>query len=343
MVSFIPESSIVRLKELIDNSQQISLITHPNPDGDALGSALALYHALVPLNKTVKAIVPNDFPSFLSWMPGSGEMLIYDHSKAGTEAYIRNSDLIICLDFNTLKRIERLTPVVKASGAGLVLIDHHLDPDPGFDLQISYTVASSTSELVYDVIKRMKMMPDDTSQLADCIYVGIMTDTGSFSYSCNHPRPYEITAELVANGLDTALIHNLVYDTFSEDRLRLLGHLLSKRMKVLPEYGAAYISLSLSDQKKYNFQVGDSEGIVNYALSIQGIRLAAFFTEKKELVRVSLRSKGNMSVNTLARKYYNGGGHKNAAGGNSFVSLRKTENDFVRMLSENKENFSNEN
>lgn len=330
-----------QLRDLIETSEQISLIAHPNPDGDALGSSLAMYHALK-ASRNLRVIVPNSFPSFLEWMPGSEQIMIFDHQPRQAESFILKSDLIICLDFNTLKRIERIAPIIKASGAKCVLIDHHLEPDPDFDLAISDTRASSTSELVFDVIEKSGYLPDDISSFASCIYVGIMTDTGSFSYSCNHGRPYEITAFLVDNGLDVAHIHNLVYDTFSEGRIRLLGHLLNKRMEVIPEYKAAFISLSLADQERFNYQVGDSEGIVNYALSIQGIRLAAFFTEKSELVRVSLRSKGNLSVNQLARKYYQGGGHKNAAGGNSYTTIRKTEIEFRKILEENKALLQNE-
>jgi len=341
--SIIPDSIINQFKELIIKSEQISLITHPNPDGDALGSSLAFYHALRGLNKRVKVIVPNFFPSFLNWMPGSDEIMVFDQQMRKTESFIHHSDLIICLDFNTLKRIERISPAIQQSKATLVLVDHHIDPDPVFDLAVSYTIASSTCELVYDLIDNMGFLPEFKLDLASCIYVGIMTDTGSFSYSCNHSRPYEITAKLVEQGLDVAQIHNLVYDTFSENRLRLLGYLLNRRMKIIPEYNAAYISLSMADQKKYDFQIGDSEGIVNYALSIQGIRFAAFFTEKAELVRVSLRSKGDLSVNQLARKYYQGGGHRNAAGGNSYSTLRKTENAFMRLLIENKELLQHEN
>lgn len=339
----IPEYSIIQFKKLINNSQRISLITHPNPDGDALGSSLALLHALKPLHKDVKAILPNSYPSFLSWLPGIGDMLIFDQSRKEAEVHILKSDLVICLDFNTLKRLDKIAPLVVASKATRVLIDHHLEPDPDFHLIFSQTKASSTAELVHDIILALNLLPSDISVIAPCIYVGIMTDTGSFSYSCNHPRPYQITAELVEKGLDVARIHNLVYDTFSESRIRLLGALLNKKMKVFPEFQAAYMSLSLADQIKYNFQIGDSEGIVNYALSINGIRLAAFFTEKNDLVRVSLRSKGKLSVNQIARKYFNGGGHQNAAGGNSYTSLRKTEQVFEKLLAEIKDSFPNEN
>jgi len=337
----ITDNIFQQFRDLIENSKQISLIAHPNPDGDALGSSLAMYHALHSF-KNLRVIVPNSFPSFLEWMPGTDQIMIFDHQFRQAESFIKSSDLIICLDFNTLKRIDRIAPIIKASGAKCVLIDHHLEPDPDFDLAISNIHASSTSELVFDVIEKLGYLPQDIAAFSSCIYVGIMTDTGSFSYSCNHGRPYEITAFLVDKGLDVAHIHNLVYDTFSESRIRLLGHLLNKRMKVIPEYRAAFISLSMADQKKYNYQVGDSEGIVNYALSIQGIRLAAFFTEKPELVRVSLRSKGNLSVNLLARKYYHGGGHKNAAGGNSYNTIRKAEIEFRKILEENKVLLQNE-
>lgn len=335
------DKQIHQLNQLIFSSSTITILTHPNPDGDALGSSLALFHALAFQNKNVKVIIPNSYPAFLKWLPGIDDTIVFDHSPKKAEEQILRSDLIICLDFNTLKRIERIAPIIRSSQAHLALIDHHLEPDSEFQIQISDTNASSTAELVYDVILSLQIMPADLSLIAPCIYVGIMTDTGSFSYSCNHPRPYEITAKLVESGLDVAVVHNLVYDTFSESRLRLLGYLLNRKMKVFPSHQAAFISLSLADQIKYNFQIGDSEGIVNYALSIEGIKLAAFFTEKSDLVRVSLRSKGDLSVNLLARQYFNGGGHKNAAGGNSYTTLKKTELAFVKMLDQIKDEIIN--
>lgn len=321
-----------QLSKLLKTNPSIVLVSHTNPDGDALGSTLALYQVLLSLGYNVTAIVPNIYPSFLEWMPSINEVVIAESKQKFTEKTIMDAELIICLDFNAFHRVERLENFLTKSKAVKVLVDHHLEPALYFDISISDVTVSSTSELVYNLIEDLGYEANIDHRVAECLYVGIMTDTGSFSYSCNHERTYIITSKLIAKGVDPQRVHNLVYDTFSENRLRLLGHLLRNKMVVLPHYKAAYISLSLLDQKKYNYQIGDSEGIVNYALSIEGIRLAAFFTEKKDKVRISFRSKGDFSVNELARTYFDGGGHKNAAGGNSYTTLLKTKRFFESLL-----------
>lgn len=320
------------LSNLLKTNPTIALVSHTNPDGDALGSTLALYQVLKNLGHNVTAIVPNGYPSFLEWMPYINDVVIAESKQKLTEKVIKDAEIIICLDFNAFHRVERLENYLTKSKAVKVLIDHHLEPASYFDISISDVSASSTSELVYNLIEDFGYEAHIDQGVAECLYVGIMTDTGSFSYSCNHERTYIITSRLIAKGVDPQRVHNLVYDTFSENRLRLLGHLLRNKMVVVPKFKTAYISLSLADQKKYNYQIGDSEGIVNYALSIEGIRLAAFFTEKKDKVRISFRSKGDFSVNELARTYFDGGGHKNAAGGNSYTTLIKTKRYFESLL-----------
>lgn len=328
--SFLPQAE--QLSNLLKSNPKIVLVSHTNPDGDALGSTLALYQVFKSLGHDVRAIVPNGYPSFLGWMPGIDEVIVAENKTKLTERAIHEADVLICLDFNAFHRVERLENFLKESKAVKVLIDHHLEPATYFSISVSDVSVSSTSELVYNLIEDLGYEQYISKEVAECLYVGIMTDTGSFSYSCNHERTYIITSRLIAKGVDPQRVHNLVYDTFSENRLRLLGHLLRNKMVVVPQYKTAYISLSLADQKKYNYQVGDSEGIVNYALSIEGIRLAAFFTEKKDKVRISFRSKGNFSVNELARTYFDGGGHKNAAGGNSYTTLLKTKRYFESLL-----------
>ncbi len=320
------------LSSLLKTNPTIVLVSHTNPDGDALGSTLALYQVLKALGHKVTAIVPNTYPSFLEWMTCINEVVIAENKQKFTEKAIKEADIVICLDFNAFHRVERLENYLTKSKAVKVLIDHHLEPANYFDISISDVSVSSTSELVYNLIEDLGYEAHIDQGVAECLYVGIMTDTGSFSYSCNHERTYIITSRLIAKGIDPQRVHNLVYDTFSENRLRLLGHLLRNKMVVAPQFKTAYISLSLADQKKYNYQIGDSEGIVNYALSIEGIRLAAFFTEKKDKVRISFRSKGDFSVNELARTYFDGGGHKNAAGGNSYTTLIKTKRYFESLL-----------
>lgn len=320
----IPISVLEKFRQYIEQAQNIILISHTNPDGDALGSSLGLWHYLMILGKNATVIVPNKFPSFLNWLPGLDQALIYEQDeKRGTQLF-KEADLIICLDFNAFHRVERLEKHLISFKKPILLIDHHLEPDVTFDASISYVESSSTSELVFDLIDGLGDKEKINLDIAKCLYVGIMTDTGSFSYSCRHSRPFDITGFLVDKGLDVQSINVLVYSTQSEDRLRLLGHLLSKRMVVMQEYNTAYIWLSLSDQERFNYRPGDAEGFVNYALTIEGIKLAAFFTERKDVVRISLRSKGDFSVNDMARRHFEGGGHKNAAGGNSFLSLRGT-------------------
>ena len=329
---FFPESE--KFKEILKNKPSIVLLSHANPDGDALGSVLALYLIFNALGHHVTPMVPNGFPSFLKWMPSIKSVLIADAKPALADKTIRNADLIICLDFNAFNRVDKLETSLTESKAIKILIDHHLEPAKTFDITISNILASSTSELVYNFIEALGYEDYIDKDVAECLYTGIMTDTGSFSYSCNYERTYIITSRLINKGVDPQSVHNLVYDTFSENRLRLLGHLLRNRMKVLPQFKTAYIYLSMVDQNRYDYQIGDSEGIVNYALSIEGIRFAAFFTEKKDKVRTSFRSKGDFSVNEFARKYFDGGGHRNAAGGNSYTTLIKTRRYFEKLLSD---------
>ena len=317
---------IVSIKEQILQARSIVIVTHTNPDGDAIGSSLGFYHFLRLLTRksNVKVIVPNEFPSFLKWMPAVDDIMVFEKNEKGVIAAIEDADLCFCLDFNSLKRVEKVTPFLEASKAFKILIDHHPQPDDNFDLMISRVEASSTSELIYDVIKEMSGVDALNKEIASCLYVGIMTDTGSFSYSCRRPDTYMAVAELIRQGIDSELIHRKIYDNNSENRLRMLGFCLSERLKVLKEYHTAYIYLTDSDLKHFNHQNGDTEGFVNYALSIEGIVLAVQFTEKEGKIRLSLRSKGTFSVNDLARKYFHGGGHKNASGGDSFSSMNDT-------------------
>lgn len=320
----IPKEVLEKFRQYIEQAQNILLVSHTNPDGDALGSSLGLWHYLNLRGKTTNVIVPNRFPGFLKWLPGLDRIVIYEQDERKCAQLFKEADLVICLDFNAFHRVERLEKYLVGFRKPVLLIDHHLEPDVTFDSSISYTDSSSTSELVFDLIEGLGDKELINLDIAKCLYVGIMTDTGSFSYSCKHSRPFNITGFLVEKGLDVQSVNVLVYSTQSEDRLRLLGHLLSKRMVVMSEYNTAYIWLSLSDQEKFNYRPGDAEGFVNYALTIEGIKLAAFFTEKKDVVRISLRSKGDFSVNDMARRHFEGGGHRNAAGGNSFLSLRGT-------------------
>lgn len=327
-----PEQTISKLKDILSMPQNILITTHYNPDGDAIGASLALYHFLVKQGHQVDIIVPNELPSFLTWMPGNEKLLIYKQKNDIAHDIIENAGVIFCIDFNALNRVKYYSDQLAAAKGFKILIDHHLEPSDEFDLTISQIKVSSTSELLYQLIQETGYGDCVDLPVAECIFVGIMTDTGSFSYSCEKPDTFRITSELIRIGVKVEKIHRLVYDTYSESRMRLLGHCLSQRMKVIPGLSTAYIWLSKEDLEAFDYQPGDTEGVVNYALSIENIVLAALFTERDDRIRISLRSKGQFSVNDFARKNFMGGGHRNAAGGDSFLSLEETMTKFESLL-----------
>jgi len=320
----ISESSINYLKKLIGEKSDVIITTHYNPDGDAIGSSLALYHFLVAQGLNVTVLIPNELPSFLHWMPGSRKAVIYSENPTFGDSLISGADVLFCMDYNSLSRVKLFSEQLRASSATRVLIDHHIQPENEFDLIFSVTTVSSTSELLYQILDEAGFASEITRKMAECFFVGMMTDTGSFSYACNRPETFQIAANLIKTGLDVEKVHRMVYDTYSESRMRLLGHCLGSNMKVLPEYATAYIWLTKEDLENYNYQQGDTEGVVNYALSIQNVAVAALFTERDDRIRVSLRSKGEFSVNEFARTHFNGGGHRNAAGGDVFKSMPDT-------------------
>ncbi len=327
-------------KHLAKRTKTIAIVVHTNPDGDAIGSALGLYHYLLLLGfKQVAVIAPNAYASFLQWMPGNDQVLIAENDMDLAQEQIMGADILFCLDFNGFARAENLAPALETSKALKIIIDHHPQPEAGFDVVFHDTKASSTAELVYLFIELMGDKTFINRNIAECLYAGIVTDTGSFSYGANHPRTYEIVARLMALGVDGSHIHRLIYSTYSPDRMRLLGFCLSERLVVKEALHTAFISLSIEDMKRFNYQEGDTEGVVNYALAIKNIRLAALFMERDDHVKVSLRSTGSLDVNRLARQYFQGGGHMNAAGGKTHQSLQQSIEDFVAMLQENKENL----
>jgi len=328
---------IANIGERVKLAKNIVIVTHSNPDGDAIGSSLGLFHFLqsfIPLSN-VKVVVPNEFPSFLKWLPGVEQILIYDNSKIEVEDLLANCDLCFCLDFNSLKRIDNLHPLLLTIAAPKILIDHHPQPDNDFEIVLSCVDFSSTSELIYAVITKIGGQEKLDINIASCLYVGIMTDTGSFSYASNRPELYTAVSELIKRGIDVDFIHRKVYDTYSETRMRLLGYCLSSSLVVLQNTHTAYIYLSKEDLKNFDYQNGDTEGVVNYPLSIQGVVLAALFTEKDGKIRISLRSKGKFNVNEFSRKYLNGGGHKNAAGGTLYSTLSEAVKLFEDSVLEN--------
>lgn len=328
----ISESSISYLIKLLEEKSDVLITTHYNPDGDAIGSSLALYHFLNTQGIKSKVLIPNEFPSFLQWMPGVNDAAIYLESPEVGNDLIASADLIFCMDYNGLGRVKLFTDQLMAANATRVLIDHHIQPENEFDLTFSEVSVSSTSELLYQIISEAGLISTLTKEMAECFFVGIMTDTGSFSFACNRPETFVIASDLIRTGMDVERVHRMVYDTYSESRMRLLGHCLGSNMKVLPEFATAFIWLTMEDLEKYDYQQGDTEGVVNYALSIQNVAVAALFTERGDRVRVSLRSKGEFSVNEFARAHFNGGGHRNAAGGDIFMNMPETLAWFESLL-----------
>jgi len=325
---------------LLETPRKILITTHTNPDGDAIGSSLAMYGYLKKKGHDVSVMMPDPDPAFLSWMPFHFSLLVYRDQKEICLKIIEQSEIIFCLDYNGLGRLSDAEGHVRKAKAIKILIDHHRDPASDFNYVFSVIETSSTAELVYDFITSCGDEVLIDHDIAACIYAGIITDTGSFSYSCNYEKTYLVTADLFRKGINGEHIHRLVYDTYSEERLRLLGYSISEKLVVLSEFNTAYIYLSKDDLDRFNYQIGDTEDVVNYALSIDGINLAALFSERNGIVRVSLRSKGNFPVNDIARKYFNGGGHINAAGADSYSSLEETVRTFVEMLPEYKEKLA---
>jgi phosphoesterase RecJ-like protein len=309
------------------------ITTHTNPDGDAIGSSLALSFYLKKKNHFVQVMVPDPSPDFLSWLPGHEDILIFSSDYDACISAIETADLIISADYNSLGRLNEAAQLVRQSKAIKVLIDHHLNPSDEFDYKISISRISSTSELIYNFIVENGDIHLLDKDIAECIYTGIITDTGSLSYSCNYVNTYLIIAELFRLGIDGEHLHRMIYDTYSESRLRLLGYSISDQLIVLPEFHTAYITLTKEDLQRFDYQIGDTEGVVNYALSIKNINLAALFMERDGIVKVSFRSKGNFSVDSLARKYFGGGGHRNAAGANCTTTLEETVIKFKKLLS----------
>jgi len=334
------EYIIEYFSRLVSQPSAIVIAAHHNPDGDTIGASLALYHFLKAHGHRVKVLVPNDLPAFLQWMPGCDAIVVYQTDPEGGNRLLACADVVFCVDFNACSRVKFFSDQLLASQATRILIDHHPHPENEFDISLSDVEVSSTSELIFSLLESSGFTGYVTREIAECLFVGIMTDTGSFSYSCNRPETFRIAAKLIEAGVDVEKIHRLVYDTYSESRMRLLGLCLGDRLKVLPEFSTAYIWLTRDDLQNFNYQPGDTEGVVNYALSISNISLAALFIERDDRVRISLRSKGNFSVNELARAHFKGGGHKNAAGADSFDSLDDTLARFEELLTRYKQELS---
>jgi len=315
---------IASLTELLAQPQKIVITTHHKPDGDAMGSSLGLYHYLIQQGHHTTVITPTDYPQFLNWMPGDEDVIIYTDHTAEAAKLIAEARIIFCLDFNALSRINEMGVLVGESDAVKILIDHHLEPEDFDDYRYWDINACATAQLVYKfIVEELNHKKLVNKDVATCLYTGIMTDSASFALPNTTPEVHRIAADLMDAGAVNWQIYDRVYNNASENRLRFLGVCLSERLEVLYEYNTAIIAVSKQDLEKYDIITGDTEGIVNYALSISGIRLAVFIVERSDKVKLSLRSKGEFPANDICKKYFNGGGHRNAAGGCSNDSLEQ--------------------
>lgn len=325
---------INKAKSLIDKASKIAIIGHRNPDGDAMGSCLGLYHYLKLKNKELAVIMPNEFPDFLGWIPGADQVLIFESGIEKTTALLQQCDLIFTLDFNAFHRTGTpMSDVLHGLNCEFMMIDHHESPDDYATVCYSVPSMSSTCEMVYRFIDLLGDQALINQNIATCVYTGLITDTGSFKFDSTSSDTLRIAAHLKDTGINTSKIYNDLYDNNSSNRLQLLGKAL-QNLQVIPNTNVSYISLSQEELDSFNYKKGDTEGIVNYGLSLKGITFTAFFSENKTegIIKISFRSIGNVDVNEFARKYFNGGGHKNAAGGKSFDSLESTIKQFEQLI-----------
>jgi len=322
------KKNIDAAKADIDAAQKVVITAHLNPDGDALGSALALYNYLKD-KKDCKIILPNNIPDTFKWMPGCSEIIIWDNETSPKA--ISEADMLFLLDFNNAARVDKMQAHVEESKAVKIMIDHHPNPQEGLCKHVfSDPEAAAACELVYLFCKECGYQLGIDS--ARCLYTGLVTDTGCFQFNCTTQRTFQVAGQLAAFGFDRSEIIHHIYDSYSEGRMRLMGYVLSNKMVVYPEYHAAYISLTKAEADKFGYQVGDTEGFVNLPLCIENVKFTAFFMERDGLIRCSFRSKGDFKVNTIAERYFNGGGHDNAAGGKSYKPLEEIVNRFVSLL-----------
>jgi phosphoesterase RecJ-like protein len=327
------QAQVQQTRELIDEAELIVITAHQNPDGDALGSSLGLYHILKAAGKNCVCVLPDPFPHFLAWMPGTAEMVIFESEKEKATNLLKDASLVFCLDYNAPDRTgTSMGEVLKSTRGYKVMIDHHPDPANFCDLTINEPTDCSTAQLIYRFIATFGYEHQLNKNAATCLYTGIMTDTGSFRYPSTTAVTHYVVAKLIEAGADNGQIHINVYDTNTESKLRLTGYALTQKLVVLKEYATAYFILTTKELSDFNYQKGDTEGLVNYGLSIEGIKLSAIFMETEDLVKISFRSKGNVAVNEFMSKNFSGGGHKNAAGGRSNKGLDVTIKHFLSLI-----------
>ena len=334
LTKIIAQANVDHVEKWFDRAEKLVIVSHVSPDGDAIGSSLGLYHYLVSQEKTVHVIVPNAFPDFLRWMPGAKDIIQYNRYKDFADKLINEADVICVLDLNALSRLDDMQEVVRTSPARKMLVDHHLYPEDFAKITISHPHISSTSELVFRLICRLGGFSDISKEGAECIYTGMMTDTGAFTYNSNNREIYLIISELLSKGIDKDEIYRKVFNNCSEDRLRLIGYVLCEKMQIFPLLRSALITLDKSEQGKFNYMKGDTEGLVNIPLSIKDVCFSTFLREdtEKNMIKVSLRSVGTFPCNKVASEFFNGGGHLYASGGLFYGSMEEAVALFKQAL-----------
>jgi phosphoesterase RecJ-like protein len=330
-------AEILALKEILSTPKKVVIVPHKNPDGDAMGSTLGLYHYLKKIGHSATVIAPNDYPEFLKWIPGTSEVLIYETQTNKADSLIAQADLIFTLDFNALHRCGVMETPIKNAAAIKVMIDHHQQPDAYATFVYSDVGMCSTCEMVYHFIDKMGDLDQIDEPIGEALYTGIMTDTASFRFPLTTSTTHRVIAHLIDVGVDKSTIHNAVYDTNSFGRLQLMGCALNN-LKYLEDFHTAYISLTNKELDTHDFQKGDTEGLVNYGLSLKGAKFAVIFIEHQQegIIKISFRSKGAFDVNAFARTHFDGGGHKNASGGRSTLNLEDTIAKFISILADYK-------
>ena len=330
----IDETTIERLRAIINGAQRVAITCHKSPDGDALGSTLALCHVLRRLGKDAVVVTPDMAPRSLEFIAGVRDLVVFTKHEAHARRVLKDAQVIFCLDFNSLHRIDRLGEIIEPLPTRRVLIDHHLNPEDMFDLSISFPEASSTCELVFRVLMQLGLLRLMDRQAASCLYVGLLTDTGGFAYSCDNPEFYEILASIMRRRIDRIYLYNKAMNTFSADSLRLQGYAISEKMQLFPEQGASLITLDMAELERFNYNRGDTETLVNKPLAIPGIYWSVFLREDADRIKVSCRSQGDFSVSDICARYFNGGGHENAAGGEFFGSMDEAVKVFHQVLAD---------
>lgn len=330
----IDERAIERLRAMINGVQRIAITCHKSPDGDALGSTLALCHVLRRLGKDAVVVTPDMAPRSLEFIPGVHDIVVFTKHELRARHVLQEAQLICCLDFNAMKRIDRLAEIIEPLKTPRVLIDHHLGPEDVFDLAISFPEASSTCELVFRVLMQLGLLKFMDRYTASCLYVGLLTDTGGFAYSCENPEFYEIVASVMRRRFDRITLYNKAMNTFSADSLRLQGYAINEKMELYPECGVALITLDKEELERFNYNRGDTETLVNKPLAIPGIYWSVFMREDADKIKLSCRSQGDFSVSDICEHYFNGGGHKNAAGGEFDGTIDEAVQVFHQVLAD---------